>query len=301
VLAAGVVAAVAFPVLMVVREHPLVPPALFRRREFTTINLSTFVIYGALYVSQFLVALFVQGALGYTAFAAALVALPMGVVLALGSTSVGTLAGRIGVRPFLVAGPLLMAASQLWLARIPSDSAAWTADPGTPASWIPPASAVVDVLLPSLVFGLGLTLVVAPLTTALMNSIPVGNAGIGSAINNAISRVGQPLVLSVLFVIISAAFYDTLASEAPGLAVDSADVRDAYQPLNPAPEDAPAASSAASAAASTTAFSLAMLATTALLAIGAVINAFGLRRASPAPEPGDEFDSRDDVAASSAE
>ena len=57
---------------MVVRDDPLIPPSLFRRRAFTVINISTFLIYGALYVSQFLVSLFVQGVLGYTAFAAAL-------------------------------------------------------------------------------------------------------------------------------------------------------------------------------------------------------------------------------------
>lgn len=279
-LGLGLVAAVAFPVLMLVRDEPLVPPDLFRRREFTVINLSTFVIYGALYVSQFLVSLFVQGTLGYTAFAAALVALPTGIALALGSTVVGSVAGRLGVWPFLVVGPLLMAASQLWLARIPSDSAAWPADPADPTSWVPPWPVVTDVLAANLVFGLGLMLVVAPLTTALMGSIPVANAGLGSAINNAISRVGQPLVLSVLFVVISAAFYDTLAAEAPGLDEDRAAVHEAFQPLNPPPEGAPTTDIRASEVASTEAFHLAMLATATLLAIGAGVNAVGLRRSN---------------------
>jgi EmrB/QacA subfamily drug resistance transporter len=287
-LGIGVVAAVLFPILMVRRKDPLIPPSLFRRRAFTVINISTFLIYGALYVTEFLQFLFVQGALGYTALAAALVALPTGIALALGSTRVGTVAGRIGVWPFLVVGPLLMAASQLWLARIPADSEAWIAEIGSPETWLPPMDAVIDILPASILFGLGLMLVVAPLTTALMGSIPEGNAGLGSAINNAISRVGQPLMLAFLFVVISATFYGTLESLEPGLAETEA-ARDAYQPLNPPPTAATDLQATASTVASTNAFHLAMLATAALLALGALANAVGLeRRTRPESGEGDE-------------
>ena len=106
-LGVGIVAALLFPVLMVVRRDPLVPPKLFRRREFTVINLSTFLIYSALYVTQFLQSVFLQGVLGYTALASALIgSLPAGLILTFGSTRVGTIAGRVGVWPFLVAGPI---------------------------------------------------------------------------------------------------------------------------------------------------------------------------------------------------
>jgi EmrB/QacA subfamily drug resistance transporter len=280
----GVGAAILFPLLMVVRKDPLIPPALFRRRAFTVINISTFLIYGALYVTEFLQFLYVQGALGYTALAAALVALPTGIALALGSTRVGTVAGRVGVWPFLVAGPLLMALSQLWLARVPADSEAWLAEVGDPSTWIPPTDTMIDILPATLLFGIGLMLVVAPLTTALMNSIPGANAGLGSAINNAISRVGQPLVLAVLFVVISASFYDSLDTLVPGL-TDVAG-REAFQPLNPPPDGASAAQQVASAEASTGAFHLAMLATAALLALGALTNGLGLRRERPSADPG---------------
>jgi EmrB/QacA subfamily drug resistance transporter len=277
-LVIGVIAAVAFPILMVRGQDVLIPPSMFRRRAFSVINISTFLIYGGLYVSEFLEFLFVQGTLGYTALAAALVALPTGLALALGSTRVGSIAGRIGVWPFLVVGPLLMAASQLWLARIPADSEAWLAQIGAPDTWVPPMSTVVDILPASVLFGVGLMLVVAPLTTALMGSIPAGNAGLGSAINNAISRVGQPLVLAVLFVVISATFYGTLDDLAPG-AADTEAGQQAFQPLNPPPDRAAPAQVAASTQASTDAFHLAMLATAALLALGAVTNAAGLERA----------------------
>lgn len=276
-LGIGVMAAVLFPLLMLRRKNVLIPPSLFRRRAFTVINISTFLIYGALYVSEFLQFLFVQGALGYTALAAALVALPMGLALALGSTRVGTIAGRIGVWPFLVVGPLLMAASQLWLARIPADSEAWLAEIGAPDTWMPPMDTMIDIFPASVLFGAGLMLVVAPLTTALMGSIPTGNAGLGSAINNAISRVGQPLVLAILFVVISVTFYGTLEALAPGVA-DSQAGREAFQPLNPPPADARPEQIRASTQASTDAFHLAMLATAALLVLGALTNAVGLDR-----------------------
>ena len=65
-LGVGIVAAVAFPILMVRRRDPLVPPVLFRIRAFAVINTSTFLIYGALYIYSFLQSVFLQGVLGYT-------------------------------------------------------------------------------------------------------------------------------------------------------------------------------------------------------------------------------------------
>ena len=275
VLAIGIAAAIAFPILMVRRKDPLVPPALFRRRAFTVINVSTFLIYGALYTWSLLQSLFLQGVLGYTAVASAAVGLPVGIFLTLGSTRVGALAGSIGPRPFLVVGPLLMMASLLWLARIPADSAPWLLDPGS-GSLLPPPDAWIDVVPSALLFAAGITLVVAPLTTALMASVPVRNAGVGSAINNAISRVGQPLILALLFIPITAVFYGSLSTTAPTLDTDDPAVRAAVQPLNPAPADAPAETVSAIDQASTDAFHLAMLAGAGLLLAGAVVNAVGL-------------------------
>jgi EmrB/QacA subfamily drug resistance transporter len=275
-LGIGLVAAVAFPILMVTRRDPLVPPALFRRRAFTVINASTFLIYGALYTWSLLQSLFLQGVLGYTAVASAAVGLPVGVFLTLGSTRVGALAGRIGPRPFLVVGPLLMMAALLWLARIPADSAPWLLDPGA-GSLLPPPSTWVDVVPSALLFAAGITLVVAPLTTALMASVPVRNAGVGSAINNAISRVGQPLILALLFIPISAVFYGSLTTTAPTLDTDDPAVRMAVQPLNPVPEGTSPEVASAIDQASTDAFHLAMLVGAGLLLAGAAVNARGLR------------------------
>ena len=213
-LAVGVAAAVAFPILMVTRRDPLVPPALFRIRAFAVINLSTLLIYGALYTYSFLSSVFLQGTLGYSALAAAAVSLPTGILLTLFSTRVGTTAARIGAWRFLVIGPTLMAAGVAWFARIASDSEPWRLDLGADMA-LPPTDALVDVLPAVVLFGVGITLVVAPLTTTLMGSIPVANAGLGSAINNAVSRVGSPLLLAMLYIVITAVFYGQLGRTRP--------------------------------------------------------------------------------------
>ncbi len=284
-LGIGALAMVAFPVLMAVRRNALVPPELFRRRNFAVVNLSTLVIYGALYVTMTFQSLYLQGTLGYSPLAAGVLGLPTGILLALVSTPVGRMAGRTGPRPFMVAGPLLMAAGLAWLARIPATSTGWAADPSDLASLVPPAAYLIDVLPGSLLFALGLSLLVAPLTTALMGSVPVRRAGLGSAINNAISRVGAPLASAALFIAITATFVPSLVAAAPGLTAQGAEAA-GIVPLAPPPPGTPPELAAAIVEASTRAFSLAMLVAAALLVVGAVINLVGLERGRPAGDQG---------------
>ena len=281
-LAVGALAAVAIPILMVMRPRPLIPPSLFRSRNFTVVNLSTFVIYGALYVSFTFTALFFQGTLGYSPLGAGAVGIPVAILLSTLSTPAGTWAAKIGPRLFMTVGPLLMAAGLLWFARISPSSPAWGLDVADPSTWVPPGGAIVDVVLGQVVFGTGIALLVAPLTTALMGSVPVRNAGLGSAINNAISRVGSPLVSAALFIVISATFYPTLARLVPGVDVDDPTVRQQVQPLTRPPADADPTLADAAREASTDAFRLAMLASAVLLAAGAAINAAGIRNTEDA-------------------
>jgi EmrB/QacA subfamily drug resistance transporter len=276
-LGVGLVAAVVFPILMIRRPNPLIPPALFRVRNFTVINIATFLVYSALYVTQTLQSLFLQGVLGYSALAASLVGLPVAIMLTLGSTKVGTLGARFGPRPFLVAGPTVMALGMLWWGRISASSQGWVIEPGTASTYVPPVDTLIDVLPAIILFGIGITLVVAPLTTALMNSLPVARAGLGSAINNAISRVGYPFVLAVLFIAVSATFYGSLASRTSSVDVDSPEVRAGIQPLNPPTLVLDPGARMAVSDASTDAFHLAMLACAGLLLSGAVVSGVGLR------------------------
>ena len=276
----GIVALISFPFLMARRRYPLVPLDIFRSRAFSTINLSTFVIYGALYMSMAFVGLFLQAVLGYTPTAAALSGLPAGILLVLVSTRAGRMAARLGPRPFLVLGPLLMAAGLLYLVRVPSTSEPWLLTPEDPATFIPSVGYLVDILPGQIVYGVGLSILVAPLSTALMSSVPTRRAGLGSAINNAVSRAGAPLVGAALFIAISATFYPALASMVPGLDVSSPAFRDQVQPLTQPPATVDPAVAAAAKEASTTSFHLAMLVAAALLASGAAVNAVGLRTGS---------------------
>lgn len=276
-LIVGIVALVLFPILMARREHPLVPLSLFRNREFATINLATFLIYGALYVSFGFTALLYQGVLGYSATGAAIIGIPAGALIALLSARVGGLTPRFGSRIFLVAGPLIVAAGQLWLARIPATSVPWQAELGSLSTLVPPADALIDVLPANVAFGLGMAMVVAPLTSTLMGSIPGRNSGLGSAINNALSRVGQPLIFALIFVAISTSFYASLANQVAGLDPTDPEVRAAISPLNPPKSGTPQDQVAAAKVASVDAFHLAALVSAGLLIAGAATSAVGLR------------------------
>jgi predicted MFS family arabinose efflux permease len=272
----------AFPILMARRPHPLVPLSLFRSRAFATVNLATFFIYGALYVTFSYQVLVFQGTLGYTALAAGVVGLPVGVMLSVLSTRIGTIAARVGARRFLVGGPLAMAAALLWYARLPADSTPWQAAIDDPATWLPPVDVFIDILPAVLLFGLGISCVVAPLTTTLMGSVPGRFSGLGSAINNSISRVGQPLIGAIIFIAISATFYASLGTLAPGLDTASAEVRTAFQPLNPPPPSATPEQAAATIQASLDAFHLAMFVAAVLLVVGSAVSWVGLRERTAA-------------------
>jgi EmrB/QacA subfamily drug resistance transporter len=277
-LGIGVVATLLFVPLMRHSKNPLVPLSLFNSRNFAVINLSTFLIYGALYVSGYYQAIFFQGTLGYSALAAGAVGLPGSVLLTLFSARVGSLVKRLGLRLFLTLGPALMALGLAWLLRLPAGSSAWQAQLANPASLWPSVGYWQDVFPAMVLFAIGLTLLVAPITTGLMASVPQERTGLGSAINNAVSRVGPQLAGAVVFVLITAAFYRDL-ERSTGVAVTS-EVRGQIAPLNrPSDETDPTLAEAVSGA-SVRAFHLAMGACVVLLVAGAVVNGLGLKRQS---------------------
>jgi hypothetical protein len=182
-------------------------------------------------------------------------------------------------------GPAIMALGLLWLARIPADSQGWVLGGGRSASIVPPADYFTDLLPGLVVFGTGLSIMVAPLTTALMTSVPARSSGVASAINNAISRVGSPLVNALIFVAVAASFYATIGQHVPGVDTGSRELRNAVAPLNqPSEEIAPEVRTAAGQA-STDAFHLAMLVAAGLLTAGAAVNGFGIRNPAPSDRP----------------
>ncbi len=275
-LLVGTGATIAFPVLMVRTQHPLVPPELFARRNFTVTNISTFVIYGALYTQLYLLTIYLQGTLGYTATAAGIATVPGMILLAALSARFGALAGRYGPRWFMAAGPAIMAVGALLLALVEASSASWNFTAGEPSTFLPPADYLTEVLPGVVLFGAGAMVMVAPLTTALMGSIPLEHAGVGSGINNAISRIGPQIAGALIFVAVTATFYGALSSAAPELDPADSDVRAVFAPLNAPAEEVTPAQLEASKTASTDAFRLAMLLAAGLYVIGAAINAVGI-------------------------
>ena len=280
-LGLGFIGLAILPIEMTRAKNPLIPVRLFKSRNFTVTNIATLVIYGALYVMFYNLGLFQQGTLGYTAAAAGLSGIPGTLLLVLFSTKFGALAGRYGPRWFMAVGPLLMGLGALWFARIPPDSQPWLLNPGHPETFIPPLSFFVDFLPGSVIFGAGLMMMVAPLTTAVMTSVPKHNSGLASAINNAISRIGPQLAGAVIFIGVTSGFYASLATHAPSLDVNSPAIRREISPLNRPGIHLNPDQERAVKQASTDAFHLAMLASAALLFTGAVVAAVGIRTQGP--------------------
>ena len=271
-LGIGAITTIALPFYFARVKYPLVPLSMFRSRNFSVTNVSTLLIYGALYVTFFFVPIFLQGTLGYSASAVGLGSIPGSLFLIFLSTRFGTLAARYGPRLFMTVGPLIMCVGLLWLARIPSTSPAWQFDIANPATWAPSSGYFTDVLPYYLIFGVGVSIMVAPLTTALMRSVPGRQAGLASAINNAISRVGPQLAGALIFIVVTASFYTMLATLVPGMDTSSAQVREDIPPLNAPAPSVPADQVAAARLASTDSFHLAMISASTLLFAGALTN-----------------------------
>lgn len=276
-LAIGGIAAIAFPFLMMRSRHPLVPLELFRSRNFTVTNTSTLLIYGALYVTFAFVTIYLIGTLGYNPAAAGLVGIPSSLLLALFSTRFGKLAARYGPRFFMAVGPALMGLGVLWFARLPASSHPWVFELRHLSTWVPPSTYWKDLLPGYLIFGAGLTVMVAPLTTALMTSVPKQNSGVGSAVNNAISRVGPQLAGALIFVAIATSFYHGIASRVPGTDTSSSDFRAKVAPLNEPDSSVSEEVKRAARDASGQAFHIGMYVAAGLLFVGAAVNAAGIK------------------------
>jgi EmrB/QacA subfamily drug resistance transporter len=179
--AAGVLAGTAFVVRERRTREPMLPTAVFADREFTGANLSTFVIYGALGGWGFFLVVQLQTVLGYSATAAGAATIPSIVVLSLLSSRAGALAQRTGARLPMTVGPLVAAGGVLLLSRVGPGSSYWT-----------------DVLPGSLVSGMGLALLVAPLTATVLDAAPDHLAGVASGVNNAVARAAQLLAVAAL-------------------------------------------------------------------------------------------------------
>lgn len=161
--------------------EPLVPLSLFANSQFSGANLLTVTLYASLSGSLFILPFVLIYALGYSAAAAGAALLPFSILLGLGSRYAGSLAKQIGTRFMLIAGPATTGAGYVVLALLVDAGGYWLA------------------FFPGLVIvGLGMTITVAPLTTAVFDAAPDDASGTASGINNAASRIGGLVAVAAL-------------------------------------------------------------------------------------------------------
>ena len=233
-MAIGILAFAAFLWRQHVATAPMMPLELFRVRNFAVGNLATTAIYGALSLGGFLVVVFLQQVGGFSATMAALAILPPTVILILLSTFVGGLSARFGPRLFMTLGPILAGIGYVLMLTVTAEVNYWT-----------------QVLPGVLLFGFGLTLTVAPLTSAILGAISERQAGIGSAINNAVARVAGLIAIALLGIITGstldlAGFHRGLIVTAAlffvGGIISAIGIRNLSRQAVPAPEQSPTAS-----------------------------------------------------------
>lgn len=178
----GLVAAVVFVLVERRRgETAMLPTGIFRSRLFSALNVFTVVVYAALGGFTFFLAVYLQNVVGWSALLTGLATLPLTVLLLVGSARAGALAARVGPRWPLTVGPVVAGAGLLLLRPVGPGASYW-----------------VDVLPGVTLFGLGLTLVVAPLTASVLAAVDDRFAGVASGFNNAASRVGGLLAVAAL-------------------------------------------------------------------------------------------------------
>ena len=161
--------------------QPMLPLRLFTRRNFAFANIETFTIYAGLSTLTFFLVLFVQQIDGYSALRSGLTLLPITLVSFTLSPRVGRLSMRFGPRFFMGVGPLLAGAGLLGLIRLRPGFSYW-----------------IDLLPALLVFALGLSLTIAPLTATVLADTREHEAGIASGVNNAVARVAGLLGIAVV-------------------------------------------------------------------------------------------------------
>ena len=184
VLAAGI-GGVAFMGAFIAVERraakPILPLSIFRSRQFSGVNATTFLVYGALSGLFFLLMPQLQENLKYSALRAGAALTPANVIMLVFSPIAGRASARIGPRALMTVGALVAAAGMMLFARV---------QPG--------ASYVTTILPATVVFGSGLSILVAPLTSAVLSAVKESDTGIASGINNAVARLAGLIATAAL-------------------------------------------------------------------------------------------------------
>ena len=180
-LIAGVTLLIAFLAWERRARAPMLPLNLFGSAQFTSANVVTFAVYAALGGALFLLPIQLQEVSGYTALEAGISLLPVTVITLLLSARSGALAARIGPRLQMSVGPIVIAAGLALFTRIGSSG-----------------NYLTEVLPAVVVFGIGLAINVAPLTSTVLAAVPAEHAGVASAVNNDVARAASLIAVAVL-------------------------------------------------------------------------------------------------------
>jgi EmrB/QacA subfamily drug resistance transporter len=178
---AGILLLFAFVLIERRTPHPMLPLELFRSSQFTGANLVTLAVYAGLGGMFFFVVVNLQNALGYSALEAGAALTPATAVMLVLSARMGALSQKIGPRIPMTVGPAIAAFGLLLFGRV---------DAGD--------TYVTSVLPAALLFGLGMSITVAPLTSAVLGAVDQGHLGVGSGTNNAVSRLAGLLAIAVV-------------------------------------------------------------------------------------------------------
>ena len=204
-LAVGILGAVAFIAHEARARAPMLPLSLFRERNFTIGNLATLTSYLGLGGVIFLLPVFLQEVSGYSAVQAGLALLPVTLLMIALSRRFGALADGIGSKVVVSLGALVAACGLLLLVRVDKR-----------------ADYVSQVLPAMLVFGLGLAMLVAPLTATVLGAVQEDHAGVAAAVNTTLSRVAQLFAVAALGAVVSLAFADRVDTTLRRSAIDPA-------------------------------------------------------------------------------
>ena len=249
--------------------HPMLTLSLFRVRNFTVANLATLATYAGLMGGFFFITLFLQQTAGYSALEAGLATMPVSVMLFVLSPRFGKLASGTGPRLPMTAGPIVGGIGMLMFIRV-----------GVNPDYL------TEVLPAVLVFGLGLSATVAPLTATVLDSVDEHHTGIASGINNGISRVAGLLAIAVLGALIAGQFGSAIDDDLVGVdlspAAEDAVTEAKEKPLGAAPtrgldtDEATTVTGTVSSA-SESSFDLGVGIAGALMIIGGCVSGIGIR------------------------
>jgi Major Facilitator Superfamily len=250
-------------------RHSMLDLGLFRIRNFAMTNLETLIVYAGLIGALFFVTLFLQQTVGYSPLEAGFATTPISLLMFALSPVFGRIATSTGPRVPMSVGPIIGGIGLILLTRVDSD-----------------ASYLADVLPGVLIFGVGLSMTVAPLTATALNSVAENRVGVASGINNAVSRVAGVLAIAIFGALIAGKFGSTVDGKVSGTGL-SAQANQVISKAKDNPLQRPdtgglppaqaAAVESATAAGAEDGFHLALMTAGSLMIVGGVVAGIGLR------------------------